>query len=241
MAKTTKTGAKPRKKAEKTAKKTPDEMRDAILDATLAHVPFDGWSAKAVRAGAVDAGVTEAFVRLAFSAGSAGTGGVKDMVKYYLGRLDERMVATLAKKKLGKMRIRERISTAIKARLALNGENREVVRRTLTWASMPGNADVAARALWRTADAIWRAAGDTATDYNHYTKRLMLAGVYSSTLLVWLQDESEDFADTDAFLERRIDDVMKIEKVKAKLRDKTGDLPDIARFLGKLRYPEARR
>ncbi len=234
MAKTAKSSKKPRKSAKK-ADKTPDEMRDAILDAALVHVPFDGWGKKAMCKGAADAGVTEAFARLAFA------GGVSDMVDYYLRRLDARMTAELSRKKLDKMRIRDRITTAVQVRLALNGENREAVRRTITWAAMPGHAQLCARALWRTADAMWRAAGDTATDYNHYTKRAILSGVYSSTLLVWLQDESEDYAETAAFLERRIENVMQIEKVKAKLRDKTGDLPNIARILGKLRYPEARR
>ena len=235
MAKTTKSAKKSRKTARKTADKTPDEMRDAILDAALAHVPFDGWGKKVMRKGAADAGVAEAFARLAFPAGTS------DMVDYYLRRLDERMTAELARKRLDKMRIRDRITTAVQVRLALNDEHREAVRRTITWAAMPGHAELGARALWRTADAMWRAAGDTATDYNHYTKRAILSGVYSSTLLVWLQDESEDYAETSAFLERRIENVMQIEKVKAKLRDKTGDLPNIARILGKLRYPEARR
>lgn len=241
MPKTAKSGRKSAKKPDRKTDKTPDEMRDAILDATLVHVPFDGWSSKAMRQGAADAGVTEAFARLAFSAGSAGTGGVRDMVVYYLARLDDRLAADLAKKKLGKMRIRDRITAAVLARLALNDENREVVRRTLTWAAMPGHADVAARSLWKTADVMWRAAGDTATDFNHYTKRAILSGVYSSTLLVWLQDESEDYADTAAFLGRRIEDVMRIEKVKAKVRKKTAHLPNIARILGRLRYPEARK
>lgn len=238
MAKAAKSAKKPRKSAKKPGKsseKTPDEMRDAILDAVLAHVPFDGWSKKAMHRGAADAGVTEAFARLAFPSG------VSDMVDYYLRRLDARMTAKLAKMKLDKMRIRDRITTAVEVRLALNGENREAVRRTITWLAMPGHSALGAKALWRTANAMWRAAGDTATDYNHYTKRMILSGVYSSTLLVWLQDESEDHAETSAFLDRRIDNVMSFEKAKAKLRDKTGDLPNIARILGKLRYPEARR
>lgn len=227
--------AKSAKKQPKKADRTPDEMRDAILDAALAHVPFDGWCSKALREGAADAGVTEAFARLAFPSGAS------DMVEYYLARLDERMAAQLKELKLDKMRIRERIAAIIQVRLKLNGEQREVVRRTITWSALPGNAAISARALWQTADAMWRAAGDTATDYNYYSKRLILSGVYSATLLVWLQDESEDHAETTAFLERRIDDVMQFEKVKAKLREKTADLPDIARILGKLRYPEARR
>jgi ubiquinone biosynthesis protein COQ9 len=227
--------AKSTKKQSKTADKTPDEMRDAILDGALAHVPFDGWCDKALARGAADAGVSEAFARLAFPAGTS------DMVDYYLRRLDARMVAQLGKMKLDKMRIRDRITAIIELRLRLNAEHREVVRRTVTWAALPGHVEQGARALWRTADAMWRAAGDTATDYNHYTKRAILSGVYSATLLVWLQDESEDYAETSAFLKRRIDNVMQFEKVKAKLRQRTGDLPNIARILGKLRYPDARR
>ncbi len=224
-----------RPKRPKKADKTPDEMRDAILDGALAHVPFDGWGGKVLRQGAAAAGVSEAFARLAFPRGT------RDLVEYYLARLDARMLAELNKKKLDKMRIRERITAIIQVRLKLNDEHREAVRRTLTWAALPGHAELGARALWRTADAMWRAAGDTATDYNYYTKRLILSGVYSSTLLVWLQDESEGYADTAAFLGRRIDDVMQFEKVKAKLRDRAGDLPNIARLLGKLRYPEVWR
>ncbi|HXV74395.1 MAG TPA: COQ9 family protein, partial [Sphingomonadales bacterium] len=114
-------------------------------------------------------------------------------------------------------------------------------RRTVGFLALPPNAGLSAKCLWRTADAMWRASGDTATDYNHYTKRLILAGVYSSTLLVWLNDSSEDLKETKAFLARRIAGVMRFEKAKAKVREFAEDLPNPAKILGGFRYPEGHR
>ena len=110
-------------------------------------------------------------------------------------------------------------------------------RRALNLLAQPQHAALSAKLLWQAADAMWRAAGDTATDYNHYTKRLILSGIYSATLLHWTQDDSEDFAATRRFIDRRIDGVMRFEKAKAKLTGMAGKLPDPARFLGRLRYP----
>jgi ubiquinone biosynthesis protein COQ9 len=110
-------------------------------------------------------------------------------------------------------------------------------RRALALLAQPQHAALSARLLWQAADAMWRAAGDTATDYNHYTKRAILSAIYSATLLHWTQDDSADFADTRAFIERRIDGVMRFEKTKAKLIGLGDKLPDPARFLGRLRYP----
>lgn len=215
--------------------RTPDEMRGDILEAALAHVPFDGWSDAAIRKGARDLGLTTGYVSLAFPKGAS------DMVEFYLGQLDAEMTARLARKKLAEMRIRDRIRTAIEVRLDLNSAHKEAVRRTVTWLALPLNAALSARLVWRTADAMWRAVGDSSTDQNYYSKRMILSGVYASTLLVWLQDDSEDRAETMAFLERRIDDVMEFEKFKAEVRKIGERLPDVWKVLGKLRYPEARR
>jgi ubiquinone biosynthesis protein COQ9 len=114
---------------------------------------------------------------------------------------------------------------------------REAIRRALAILAMPQNAAHAARIGWRSADAMWRLAGDTATDFNHYTKRLTLGAVYASTLLAWLDDESAGFADTAAFLDRRIDNVMRFEKWKAEWRGSAHQRPSVSRFLGRLRYP----
>lgn len=219
--------------------KTPDEMRDAIIDAMLVHVPFDGWSGAAIKLAASDLGLTPGYISLAFP------GGPHEMVDFYLQRIDAEMLKKLKRRKLANMGVTKRIRTAIEIRLKINAGHKEAVRRTLTYLALPLHAGLSAKSLWRTADVIWRAAGDTATDYNHYTKRMILSGVYASTLLVWLQDETDDASETFAFLDNRLSDIGKFEKFKAearaevrKVRDK---LPDVWRILGKLRYPEARR
>ena len=116
------------------------------------------------------------------------------------------------------------------------GPAREAVRRGLAILAMPQNLPLALRISWRTADLMWRIAGDTSTDFNHYTKRMTLGAVYGSTLLVWLDDQSEGWNDTAAFLDRRIDDVMRFERFKADWRGSSEHL-SLSRFLGRLRYP----
>jgi ubiquinone biosynthesis protein COQ9 len=116
-------------------------------------------------------------------------------------------------------------------------EHREALRRALAILASPQNLAEAARLAWRAADRIWRLAGDTATDFNHYSKRAILIGVYGSTSLVFLDDENPDLAETRAFLNRRIDDVMRFEKFKASWRGTRERLPSLSRFLGRLRYP----
>lgn len=204
---------------------TPDEKRPQILAAVMDHVPFDGWSQAAIKAAAKDVGLSREYIELAFPAG------VDDMVKAYLRGIDDEMMAELEKLNVDEMRIRDRISTAIKTRMAINARHREVVRRTLAHLSLPSRAPLSMKSLWRTADLIWRWAGDTATDYNHYTKRVILSGVYSSTLLYWLNDESEDSKDTWAFLDRRIENIMQFEKLKAKGIEVFDKLPNIFTIL----------
>jgi ubiquinone biosynthesis protein COQ9 len=114
---------------------------------------------------------------------------------------------------------------------------REAIRRALAILGIPQNLPLALRISWRTANHMWRIAGDTSTDFNHYTKRMTLGAVYASTLLVWLDDQSEGWTDTAAFLDRRIDDVMKIEKLKAQWRGSSDQRLSLSRFLGRLRYP----
>ena len=133
--------------------------------------------------------------------------------------------------------VRERIRTLVAFRLDAVADVDEAVRRALAVMAQPHNARAALKLGWHSADIMWRLAGDTATDYNHYTKRAILAGIYSATLAVFVNDESEGKADTHAFLERRIDGVMKFEKVKAQLIGKDRELPSLTRFLGRLRYP----
>lgn len=210
-------------------------MRPGILAAVLNHVPFDGWSDLAIKNAAGDLGLPPDFLKMAYG------GGIAEMVEVHLGNLDAALEKALSKKKLDKMKIRERIKTAVLTRLELNQPYKEVVRRTVGFLALPPNAPLAAKCLWRTCDLMWRAAGDTSTDFNHYTKRMILGGVYTTTLLTWLNDSSEDYADTKAFLGRRIDNVMEFEKLKFKFKEATKDLPDPFEILGKIRYPEGHR
>jgi ubiquinone biosynthesis protein COQ9 len=189
-----------------------DPLRQRLLDATLPHVPFDGWSERALRAGAASANVKWPAVRRAFP------GGAGDMLGFWNAEGDRQMIDALAEQDLGTMRIRERIATCVRLRIEPLSGHREALRLALTRAALPANAPVALRVLWRTVDAMWHAAGDTATDFNFYSKRGLLAGVYAATLLYWLDDTSEDYAETWAFLDRRIADVLKVPKATSRLK-----------------------
>ena len=210
---------------------TLDELRPLLIEAMLPHVPFDGWTAKAAEAAGNDLGLP------AGRAGIVFPGGAAEMVAAYIDFADARMRRALEARGVNNLKIRDRITVAVRTRLEQAATEREAVRRALNILGQPQNLPLGARTLWGTADAMWRAAGDTATDYNHYTKRLTLGGVYASTLLVWLDDESEDFADSWAFLDRRIGDVMRFEKAKAQFLGGGDRLPSLSRFLGRLRYP----
>lgn len=197
-----------------------DKARAAILRATLVHVPFDGWSDKALAAGIRDAGQRESLSTLAFP------NGPQDLAEYYAAEADRRMAAALDADALAKMRVRDRIAAAVRLRLVQAEGEREALKALMTWFAYPAHQACAAACLYRSVDAIWRAIGDTSTDFNFYTKRAILAGVLGATVLYWLGDESEGAADSFAFLDRRIDDVMAFEKAKGRARDWLAELPD---------------
>ncbi len=199
--------------------------RRAILEATLIHVPFDGWSETAIQAGIRDAGQRETLSALAFPNGPA------DMAEYYCAVADARMAAAIDPEQAAAMRVRERITHAIRLRMEQAAAERAAVAKLMAFFALPGNQPLAATCLYRTVDCIWRAIGDTSTDFNFYSKRAILAGVLGATVLYWLGDDSEDCADTKAFLDRRIEDVMTFEKVKGRARDAFGKLPDPFRIL----------
>jgi ubiquinone biosynthesis protein COQ9 len=186
--------------------------QDAILDAALAHVPFDGWSEITLRAAAADAGVDPGLARALFPRGAV------DLALAFHARGDAAMTARLAVTDLSALRFRDRIATAVRYRLEAVPD-REAVRRATTLFALPMHAADGARAVWGTADAIWRALGDTSADLNWYTKRATLSGVYGATVLYWLGDDSPGHQATWDFLDRRIADVMEIEKLKAAVTD----------------------
>ncbi len=188
----------------------------AILEATLRHVPFEGWSARALQMGAKEAGVPDAVLSQAFPRGPA------DLFRYFMDISDRQMVTALKTKDLGAMRFRDRVALAIRTRLEQNASRREASRRLASYLLLPPNAPLAAAAVWRTADAIWHALGDRSADFSYYTKRSLLAGVYASTFFCWLNDSSEGFADTWAFLDRRIADVMRIPEIRGRAEKLVG-------------------
>ena len=191
---------------------------------------FDGWSRAAVDAAADSLGIDRAQARLAMPKTQAG------MVDTYIQGVDRALQEHFTEERLAGMKIRAKIRALVWQRLEIMAPAREAVRRGVAILAMPQNLPLGMRIGWRTADHMWRIAGDTSTDYNHYTKRLLLGGVYASTLFVWLDDNGEGWAETGAFLDRRIDDVMKIEKAKAEWRG-SGEHLSLSRFLGRLRYP----
>lgn len=204
-------------------------LRRRLALAVGDNAVFDGWTHAAVDAAADQLGIDRAQARLAMPKSAAG------MVDCYVQGVDRALEEQLTPDALRALKIRERIRTLIWTRLEIMGPAREAVRRATAVLAMPHNVPLGARIGWRSADLMWRLAGDTSTDFNHYTKRLTLGAVYASTLLAWLDDDSEGWTETAAFLDRRIDNVMQFEKWKAQWRGQ--ERFSVSRFLGRLRYP----
>jgi ubiquinone biosynthesis protein COQ9 len=210
---------------------TLDELRIALAPAIADAAVFDGWSDAALVAAAELEGADPDVARLAYPRGAM------DMIAAWIGSVDLAMAAALPPETLAAMKIRQRIRALVEARLAAVAGREEALRRALAIMAMPQNLASSARLGWASADVMWRLAGDTATDYNHYTKRALLAGIYTATLTVFADDDSDGKVATWAFLDRRIDDVMKFEKFKAQLLRPGDQRFSVARFLGRLRYP----
>lgn len=188
-----------------------DSPQQALVTAALAHVPFDGWSMAALNAAAADLGIPQAQARALFPRGAI------DLALAFHRQGDAAMVDRLRVLDLTGYRFRDRIALAVRTRLDVV-EDCEAVRRGTTFFALPMHAADGTRAIWNTADLIWNTLGDTSDDINWYTKRATLAAVYSATLLYWLGDETPGHTATWAFLDRRIEDVMRIEEAKAAVR-----------------------
>ena len=206
-----------------------DADRLALLDATLSHAAFDGWSQKAFDAGAKDAGIP------ADRALNAFPGGMAELLAFYHEVEDRHMLEAMQRANVSDMRVRDRIAFAVKARLQRNMRHREAIKSACSFLAMPHNGALALRLLYRTVDAMWYGAGDNATDFNFYTKRALLAGVYSSTVLYWLNDKSAGAADSWAFLDRRIDEVMQVPKLLGKVSAVTSRFPNPFRVAKRVR------
>jgi ubiquinone biosynthesis protein COQ9 len=207
-----------------------EQLRRRLALAVGENAVFDGWTRAAVDSAAGQLGVDPLQARLAMPKGQAA------MIDLYIQEVDRALEAYFTPERLAKLKIRDKIRALVWRRLEIMAPAREAVRRGLAILAMPQNLPLALRISWRSADLMWRIAGDTSTDFNHYTKRVTLGAVYGSTLMAWLDDQSEGWGDTAAFLDRRIDDVMRFEKFKAEWRGSSEHL-SLSRFLGRLRYP----
>jgi ubiquinone biosynthesis protein COQ9 len=207
-----------------------ERLRRQLALAVGENAVFDGWTRAAVDSAAGQLGIDPLQARLAMPKTPAG------MIDVYIQEVDRALEAYFTPERLQSLKIREKIRSLVWRRLEMMAPAREAVRRALAILAMPQNVPLAVRIGWRTTDLMWRIAGDTSTDFNHYTKRMTLGAVYASTLLVWLDDQNEAWLETGAFLDRRIDDVMKFEKFKAEWRGSSDHL-SLSRFLGRLRYP----
>ena len=212
------------------------DTREKLLDAALGHVPFDGWSDATFQAAIRETGVAPGLARGLFPRGAL------DLAVAYHKRGDARMVARLEQADLSAMRFRDRIAAAVRYRLEAV-DDRELLRRGMTLFALPQHAPDGARLIWETCDLIWRTLGDESDDINWYTKRATLSGVYSSTVLYWLGDQSDGHEATWAFLDRRIEDVMRFETFKANLRNNEA-LSKVLKgpldILGRIRAPKPR-
>ena len=207
------------------------EVRARLALVVGENAVFDGWTQKAVETSAGQLGIDSPVARLAFPQDQAG------MVDAYLAGVDAAMEAHFTPELIGALKIRDRIRELVWFRLQTMGPAREAIRSALAILAMPQNAVQGLSIGWRSADLMWRLAGDASTDFDHYTKRLTLSALYAATLLAWFDDDSDRWTDTSSFLDRRIADVMRFEKWKAEWRGSADRRPSFSRFLGRFRYP----
>jgi ubiquinone biosynthesis protein COQ9 len=204
-------------------------QRNRLLEAILPHVAFDGWTDAALQAGASDAGLDGVDIDRFFP------GGAREIAAYFSDWADQQMLDALSSQDTDGLKLRERVVLAVRLRLEALALHRETVRRTIAFLSLPGNISRAGKGVYNTVDAIWYAIGDRSADFSFYTKRALLAGVITTTTLFWLNDESEDCADSWAFLDRRIADVMKIPALRSRLEKVACRLPDPFKILRAVR------
>jgi ubiquinone biosynthesis protein COQ9 len=210
---------------------TLDELRAALAPLIPANAVFDGWSDEALAMAASQLGVPPERARLCFPDGAV------EMIDAWFDAVDRAMAQAWPLERVARLKIRERIRDLVLYRIEVINPHKEALRRALAILALPQNVLVGPRLAWRAADRMWRIAGDTSTDFNHYSKRAILSGLYGATMLVYLDDDTEQLSTTRGFLDRRIDDVMKFEKTKAQWRGSRERLPSLSRFLGRLRYP----
>lgn len=208
-----------------------EPARRAMLAAALDRAPFEGWTRVMMAAAAKDAGVERATASAAFPRG------VADILTYWSEAMDAEMAAAMVGPDFAARRMRDKVAFGVSKRLEILRPHKEAARRAAATLALPIFAPVGARLAWRTADAIWRALGDKSTDFNFYTKRAILTGVWTSTFARWLADDSKNEA-TKKFLAARIENIMQFEKLKKRVKDNGFDVEGMFGWLAKMRYPE---
>jgi len=183
---------------------------DNLIRTALPFIAQEGWTWPALIQGAIEGGYDEAILDLCFE------GQVSQAVAHYSTMLDEEMVRKVSSLPLDTLKIRERIATCVLARLEAMNSHKEVAHRMLRYLALPSQILMASKLIYKTVNVMWYEAGDQTTDFSFYTKRVTLAAVYSSTLIYWMRDDSQDFKETRKFLERRLNDIMLIPRVKRK-------------------------
>ena len=194
-------------------------LKDKLLESALLHAAFDGWSRRTLLNAAKDAGVDPATARRLFPRGG------DSLLEWLDDWADRQMLATTEGEDLSQLPVRRRIARLARARLEALGQHREALRRAAVAHLLPGNVLGSGRSLWQTVDRMWQAAGlggDPAEGFGYYSRRATLAGVLTATFLYWLQDQSEGFADSWAFLDRRIEDVMRFGQASSRFTSMFG-------------------
>ena len=211
-----------------------EPVRDAVFPKVLPRAAFEGWTSSMLDAAAREAKIAPGALKAAFP------GGVRDLLRYWSERADSQMLDAMRRPEFQKLKIREKVGFAVRARLDALTPHKEAARRAAAMMALPPFGILAARLSWETADKIWCGLGDQSTDFNFYSKRGILTGVWTSTFARWLADDSEDRAPTDAFLDDRIENVMQIEKAKARVKKLGLDPSKPIEWLARLRYPVGR-
>jgi len=201
-----------------------DEKRRQILDEILKLAAFEGWNDKSLERAAQNAGFEAKYAYVLFPEG------IKSLTSYFAKSCDTEMEKNLGNAKLNELRIRDRIAEAVMTRLRIYDKNKEAIRTLIAYYALPENSLRSMKNIARTVDKMWYAAGDNSNDYNYYTKRLLLSGVYTSTILYWLNDDSKDLSATKEFLKRRIEDVMQFQKMKSKAKELSEKLKNAIPF-----------
>lgn len=207
------------------------QFRRSLALSVGENAVFDGWTEAAIVSAAAGVGIDPAIAVLAYPKDKVG------MIAAYAEGIDDALAAAFSPEVIADMRVSKRIRAILLKRLEIMNPAREAIRSALSILALPRNVPTAARLGWRSADVMWRLAGDTATDFNHYSKRAILGSIYTATLMVWLDDESDGQVDTIAFINRRLAGIARFEKLKIKWRGSTDQRPSLARFAGRLRYP----